>query len=317
MRVLVTGADGFVGVRLVERLCSDGHEVIAAVRPDRPLFAEGIPAPWGAGVNTVPFELLDGPSMRGVVAIGFDAVVHLAAVASGGDARRDPPQAWQVNAVGTARLAEELARARGDGLADPLLLVVSTGEVYGAGEARRRRETDPSEPCSPYAASKLAGERAALKAWRRTGLRVVVARAFPHTGRGQDERFVVPAFARRLIDAKRAGRREIAVGNLKPVREFLHVADVVEAYAQLVRSGVPGEIYNVAGGEAVSLRDLFGRLARIVGHRAEPVPDPALVREADIPHLVGDGTKLQDLTKWAPARSLDDALTEVVNAEAD
>ena len=138
MRVLVTGADGFVGVRLVERLRRDGHEVIAAVRPDRPLFAEGGPAVWDTGVSTVPFELLDGPSVRGIVAIGFDAVVHLAAVASGGDARRDPADAWQINTVGTARLAEELGGARTAGTSDALLLVVSTAEVYGAGHARPR-----------------------------------------------------------------------------------------------------------------------------------------------------------------------------------
>jgi GDP-4-dehydro-6-deoxy-D-mannose reductase len=314
---LVTGADGFVGARLVERLRHDGHEVIAAVRPDRPLFAEGIPAPWGAGVTTVPFELLDGHSVRGIVAVGFDAVVHLAAVASGGDARRDPTDAWQINAVGTARLAEELGRARAGGQTKPVLLVVSTAEVYGAGEARPRLETDPVEPCSPYADSKLGGENAALEVQRRTGLNVVVARAFPHTGRGQDQRFVVPAFARRLVEAKRAGRRQIAVGNLDPVREFLHVADVVEAYVQLMRFGLPGEIYNVAGGEAMSLRELFERLARIVGHAAEPVPDPDLVRDADIPHLVGDSAKLRELTGWTPTHSLDDALTEVVHAEAD
>jgi GDP-4-dehydro-6-deoxy-D-mannose reductase len=317
MRVLVTGADGFVGVRLVERLRRDGHEVIAAVRPDRPLHAEGSPAPWAAGVTTVPFELLDGPSVRGVVAIGFDVVVHLAAVASGGDARRDPTDAWQVNTVGTARLAEELGHARAAGESDALLLAISTAEVYGAGRATPRIETDSVEPCSPYAASKLGGENAALEVRRRTGLRVVVARAFPHTGRGQDQRFVAPAFARRLVEAKRAGRRQIAVGNLDPVREFLHVADVVDAYVQLMRFGLPGEIYNVAGGEAMSLRVLFERLARIVGHAAEPVPDPDLMREADIPHLVGDSAKLRALTGWTPTHTLDDALTEVVHAEAD
>jgi GDP-4-dehydro-6-deoxy-D-mannose reductase len=315
--VLVTGADGFVGIWMVERLHRAGHEVIAAVRPDRPLFSEGIPAPWGTGVNTVPFELLDGPSVRGIVSIGFDAVIHLAAVASGGDARREPSQAWEINTVGTARLAEELARERSAGKTDPLLLVASTAEVYGAGVERPRLETDATAPCSPYAASKLGAENAAFEVRRRMGLRVVVARAFPHTGRGQDERFVAPAFARRLVEAKRLGNREVSVGNLDPVREFLHVADVVEAYLQLVHFGIPGEAYNVAGGEVVTLRELFRRLAGIAGVDAEPVADPELVRPADIPHLVGDVKKLRDLTGWEPTRSLNEALTEVVHAQAD
>jgi len=317
MRVLVTGADGFVGIWLVRRLRRDGHEVIAAVQQDRPLLAAGAPAPWGIGVNTVSFDLLDGTSVRGIVSIGFDAVVHLAAMASGEDARRDPADAWQINAVGTARLAEELGRSRHAGGANPVMVVASTGEVYGAGDGERlRTEADPTAPCSPYAASKLAAEHAALEVHRRTGLRVVVARAFPHTGKGQDTRFVVPAFARRLLEAKRAGRTAIPVGNLDPVREFLHVSDVVEAYMDLLRFGAAGGIYNVAGGEPVSLRGLFERVARIVGHEAEPVPDPELVRPADIPHLVGDGTKLRALSEWRPKMSLHDTLVEVVDAQA-
>ncbi|MDH3290820.1 MAG: GDP-mannose 4,6-dehydratase [Gemmatimonadota bacterium] len=314
MRVLVTGADGFAGIWLVRRLRKDGHEVVAAVRPDRPLWV-GAPPPWDHKVHTVPFELLDAASVRGILSIGFDAVVHLAAVASGGDARQDPTRAWEINALGTARLAEELGRRRTANDEETILMVASTAEVYGAGSDRPRMEEEQVAPCSPYAASKLAAENAALEVHRRTGLRVVISRSFPHTGKGQDERFVVPAFARRLIAAKRGGLQEVRVGNLTPVREFMHVSDVVSAYVDLLRHGVPGHVYNVGGGEAVSLNDLFLRLAAIVGVAAEPKPDPDLVRPADIPHLVGDASKLAALTGWAPSVSLQDTLAEVVNAQ--
>lgn len=313
MKILVTGADGFVGIWLVKRLVRERHTVVAAVHPDRPLFSEGRPAPWPSAVETVPLEILDPTSVRLALASRFDAVVHLAAVASGGDARRDPAEAWEINAVGTARLAEELGQQRGT----PVLLVASTAEVYGKGKGRPRLESDPLEPCSPYAASKLAAENAALDVGRRTDLRVVVARAFPHTGRGQDDRFVVPAFARRLLAAKREKKAEVEVGNLEPVREFLHVSDVVDAYVRLLADGAAGEAYNVAGGEAVSLRELFERLARIVKHSATPVVEDDLLRPADIPHLVGDATKLRTLTDWRPQVSLDDTLAEVVRAQAD
>jgi GDP-4-dehydro-6-deoxy-D-mannose reductase len=119
------------------------------------------------------------------------------------------------------------------------------------------------------------------------------------------------------LAAKQAGRRQISVGNLEPVREFLHVADVVDAYLQLMRFGQPGEVYNVAGGEAISLEGLFRKLAQIIGHDAEPVPDPDLIRPADIPHLAGDASKLRDLTDWEPTRTLDQALRDVVDAQAD
>jgi len=316
VRILVTGADGFVGSSLVPRLRRDRHDIIAAVRPTQPLFAEGAPPPWDGDVTTVPFEILDDRSVEAVLAPGYDAVVHLAAVASGGDARRDPADAWAINAGGTARLAEQLGRQKAMGDGDPLLLLASTAEVYGAGPAQPRLESDAVEPCSQYAASKLAAETAALEANRRTGLRVAVVRAFPHTGSGQDLRFVVPAFARRLLEAKRNGHRAVKVGNLTPVREFMHVSDVVEAYVALLASGHAGEIYNVASGRPVKLSELFRMLADVVGHPAEPEEDPDLVRPADIPYLVGDASKLSEAVGWQPTVPLEDTLAEVVNAQA-
>lgn len=312
MKVLVTGADGFVGSWLLPRLRQEGHEVIAANRPGGASAAAPDPA-----TLTVPLELTDGDSVRRALAAQPDAVVHLAAVASGSDAGRDPAYAWLVNAVGTARVADELGRTRLEGRGDPLLLVASTGEVYGTGAATSRTETDPVQPVSAYAASKLGAEIAALEVQRRTGLRVIVVRAFPHTGRGQDERFVVPAFARRLLLAKRVGAPLVEVGNLEVVREFMHVSDVVEAYCRLLSAGVPGEVYNVASGVGVRLGDVFARLAEIVGHRAVAEASANLVRRVDIPFLVGDGAKLRAATGWRPVVSLEDTLTEVVHAQAN
>lgn len=311
MKVVVTGADGFVGRRLVPRLCSAGHTVVAALRPSAS-------SDWQPpeGVAAVPLELTDDQSVGRIAALGPEAVVHLAAVASGGDARRDPGHAWQVNAVGTARLAEHLGRLRQAGSADPLLLLVSTAEVYGGGYATPRIETDPTEPCSPYAASKLGAEVAALEVHRRTGLRVVVARPFPHSGPGQDERFVLPAFVRRLVLAKRARAPVVKVGNIELVREFLHVADVAEAYVALLDRGRAGAVYNVASGAGVALADVFFRLADMVGHRATPEVDADLVRSADIPYLVGDATRLRAETGWRPTISLEQLLRELVDAQA-
>jgi GDP-4-dehydro-6-deoxy-D-mannose reductase len=314
--VLVTGADGFVGSWLVPRLLEDRHVVVAGVRPGQPLFAAGAPAPWTGDVPVVPLELLDGASIDAVLTRGFDAVVHLAAVSSGGDAGRNPAEAWDINAGGTARLAEGLTRARRAGGGDPILLLASTAEVYGAGPDSPRVEDDPTEPCSPYAASKLAGETAALEAHRRTGLKAIVTRAFAHTGKGQDTRFVVPAFARRLLKAKKNGATRVKVGNLTPVREFMHVSDVVNAYVALLEQGEPGEVYNVASGRAVKLGDIFGMLATIVEHPAQPETDPELVRPADIQYLVGDSTKLRQRTGWEPKVSLEETLAEVVDAQA-
>jgi len=306
VRILVTGADGFVGGRLVRRLAALGHDVTAAVRRGT--------APDLGPVVQRPFDLADDGSIRHVTGGSFDAVAHLAALASSADARRDPGLAWEINAAGTARLCEALAGTAGS---PPLVLIVSTAEVYGAVKPPRlRRETDAAAPCSPYAASKLGAEIAALAVARRTGLRVIVARPFPHTGAGQDPRFVVPAFAWRIHEAAGRGLREVAVGNLDPVRDFLHVDDVVDAYVAMIERGCPGAWYNVASGTGVTIREIFERLRAAIGANVTAVVDPALARASDIPHLVGDAAALRGDTGWTPRRSLDDALDEVARAQA-
>ncbi|MEK7668423.1 MAG: GDP-mannose 4,6-dehydratase [Gemmatimonadota bacterium] len=314
--VLVTGADGFVGRWLLRALLAAGHDVIGAVQPGPPRV-DGLNEVERTSVEWLPLELGDVHSVRQLVAHPCDAVVHLAAVASGGDALQDPGHAWAVNAAGTARLLGEYGRRRAAGEGDPRVLVVSTSEVYGRGATRPLAETDPTVPCSPYAASKLGAELAASEIRERTGLRVIVARSFPHTGPGQDERFVVPAFARRLRGARLAGARAVKVGNLEPVRDLLDVRDVASAYLALLARGVPGEVYNVASGEGHSLEALFARLAAIVGVDAIPEPDSELVRPADIPYLVGDAGKLRAATGWAPTIPLERTLRDLVDAQAD
>ena len=317
VKILVTGADGFVGRHLVARLVETGHEVGAACRPGGEPLERWLGESWRGAVQVVPLELTDAASVRAGVSAPYQAVVHLAGMASGSEARHDPAGAWVINAAGTARVLEALSALRLACTADPVVLVVSTAEVYGAGHRKPREEHDPVAPRSPYAASKAGGELAALEVWRRTGLRVVIARPFPHTGAGQPAHYVAPAFAQRLQAAKRAGDVRVPTGNLDPVRELLHVRDVVEAYLGLLANGAAGDVYNIAGGQGVSLRTLFQLLARIIGVDAEPVPDPALVRGSDIDHLVGDGSKLRHATGWSPTFTLEQTLRDLVDAQAN
>lgn len=312
MTVLVTGADGFVGRWLVRALLAAGHAVVGTTLPgSRP------PRISGAGeMRWVPLDLTDAMTVHKLAQEPVDAVVHLAAAASGGDALKNPGRAWEVNAAGTARLLGELGRRRACGDTDPLVLVVSTGEVYGSGSGRPFLESDPVQPRSPYAASKAGAELASRETAARTGLRVIVARAFPHTGPGQDERFVVPAFARRLALAKRLRSRVVKVGNLDVTRDILDVRDVAAAYVGLLAGGAGGETYNVASGQGITLSDLFDRIAAIVGISPIPEADPELVRPADLPYLVGDPGKLRSATGWTPRHDLDLTLRDLVDAQA-
>ncbi len=315
MKTLVTGADGFVGSWLVPHLVNAGHQVVAAVRPGQePEQLERRGFLDGAG-RIVELELTEPNSIASVMKEPFDAVVHLAAVASVVEARGDPGLTWEINTVGTVRLAEHLARA--PATPKPVLLFVSTGEVYGMGGDTPRLETDSVDPVSPYGASKLAAELAVREVARRTGLRAVIARSFGHTGPRQADRFVVPAFAKRLLLAKKIDAPAIEVGNVEGVREFMHVSDVVEAYRLLMEKGASGEVYNVASGVAMSLRDVFHELTVAVGHDAIAESDTSLIRPSDIPYLVGDGTKLTNATGWRPKISIEQTLAEVVDAQAN
>jgi len=316
VRVIVTGADGFVGRFLVRHLLETGHSVTGALHAG----AEGLrswltAAEWGA-VRWVPLELADRASVDSLAGAPSDGIVHLAGLASNAAARKDPGAAWDANAGGTARLVDAAARTVAEGRGNPVVIVVSSGEVYGRGGTRPFLESDPALPHSPYAASKVGAEVAALEAWRRAGLRVVVARPFTHTGPGQTTAYVVPALAERLTRAREAGERAVPTGNLDPVRDMLDVRDVVRAYVLLLESGVAGETYNIARGEGVRLRDVFARIARLAGSDARPEADPALARSADIPYLVGDPAKLVGATGWSPSYSLDDTLRDVLNAQA-
>lgn len=320
MKVLVTGANGFVGRWMGQALHAAGHHVVGAVGPAagsrqpavrEPVVVAGCPLPVA---DVVPLDLRDARSVEAAVAGEWDAVVHLAGESSGAQSLRDPGAAWEVNAGGTARLVAALgAQVRGG---RPTVLVVSTSEVYGASD-RPVGESAPVEPRSPYAASKVGAELAARETARRTGLPVIVARPFPHTGPGQDTRFVVPAFVERLREARTGGRREVRVGNLEVTRDFLDVRDVAAAYLALLERGVAGETYNVASGRPVRLTALFAELARLVGVDAVPATDPALVRPSDAPMLVGDAAKLHNATGWTPSFTLEETLRDLVHAQAD
>lgn len=310
MKVLVTGAAGFAGQVLIDRLVRARYVVTGTYLP-------GDVPPSIDGVEWLPLDVTRADSVAAAVANGPDAVVHLAALASNAAARKDPGRAWEVNAAGTARLAEALGEQRLAG-ADPLLLHISTSEVYGAvPPGHAITEDDPVQPVSPYAASKAGAELSVEEVSRRTGLRAIIARPFTHTGPTQSDVYVIPAWARQLRAASRQAHATVRTGNLDPVRDFLDVRDVADAYVALLAKGVPGSVYNIASGIGRPLRDIFSRLAVITGSPAVPEPDPALQRRADLPWLVGDAGRLRAATGWQPRISFDQTLQDVVNAQAD
>ena len=297
MRILVTGATGFVGRWLLQELKESGHTAV------------GTP-------SSAVLDVTDEDALRGLFDhVRPDAVAHLAAVSYGPDARRDPDRAFAVNVGGTEALIASV-------VASPRLiplLIAGSSEVYGRPrpEDLPLTEHSPTEPEQPYGRSKLAQERVALAAAERHGLAVVVTRSFNHTGPGQRADFVAPALARRVIAARDAGARVIPVGNVDVRRDFGDVRDVARAYRLLLEglaAGVvgPATVVNVATGRLVAIREILAILCRLAGVEAEAVVDPALVRQDDPPEIVGDASRLRALTGWAPMIGLERTLTDLL-----
>ncbi len=306
-RLLITGADGFVGRHLVPAAVLEQWQVTAVLGPGSSPVSG-----WDYGIeDQFPADLTSAADRKRIAAVGADVVIHLAAVSSGAAARRDPETAMRVNAEATA----ELAGAVGDTGETSRFLFISTGEVYGSGHAGPIDESTPCAPVSPYAASKAAAEAALLDAALDDSMAVVIARAFPHTGPGQTIDFVLPAFASRLLGARRDGERQVSVGNLDVQRDFLDVRDVVRAYL-LLASGADAGVYNVASGVGRKLADCFATLATMIGTDAVAVPDPSLIRPADIPVLVGDPARLRAATGWRPIIPFEQTLQDLIDAQA-
>ncbi|WP_411281824.1 GDP-mannose 4,6-dehydratase [Gemmatimonas sp.] len=320
-RVLVTGAAGFVGSYLLEALRDIGSELFA-LATDAPTAVPTTAATRSTSVSDTTTWLYGDLRADGYVAHVVDTarpdtVIHLAAISHVPTATADPALAWDVNVTATARLLQAIGRARETGAIDPTVLIVGSAEQYGRHETHAFPLTESSvqAPRTVYAATKAAQELLALQCWRATGLKVVVARSFNHSGRGQPTRFLLPALVQRAVELRGAPPgTTMPVGNRSPIRDFLHVRDVVAAYISLCRRGTPGEAYNVASGTGWSVQQILERVLARAHVQATPVEDPSLVRPVDVPILIGDSHKLQRATGWSATRALDDIIDDLLHA---
>jgi GDP-4-dehydro-6-deoxy-D-mannose reductase len=326
-RCLVTGAAGFAGRWLADELLAHGASVVGTALPGDlappparlgrcELAAHDATARYRCadGEWTLrPLDLLDAAGVAATLAKQRPAVVfHLAAQSSAGHSFADAAGTFAVNVLGAVHLVEAALALPAD--ARPRLVIIGSAEEYGPSPDRRPfHERSPTRPVSPYGASKLAQTAVGLQAAAAHGLDVVVVRPFPHVGPGQDPRFAYPSWAAQIAAAER-GEREpvIEVGDLTPVRDLLHVGDVVRAYRLLADPAVPGGVYNICGGVGTSMQTGLDILRAAADVDVRLHADPSRIRPADIPWLVGDGTKLRAATGWSPAIEPITALRELL-----
>lgn len=299
-RILVTGAASFTAAYLLPLL--DGCGGCTVFCSDSKASQEGERATLGA-------DLTSARAVQALVdEVRPDLVFHLAGVAGGDDAL-----CWSVNLSGTRHLLDACASLS----ADTRVLFVSSAAVYGLTRADENpvREDTPLRPVTSYGASKAAAEFAGLSMHRRGRLQVKVARPFNLVGPGLRPGFAPSDFMARVASFRgRPGIHEITVGALDPSRDFVDVRDAVRAYVGLGLDDAGwGEVYNVASGRPVRIRDLFDAVSAACGVRARPVEAPDR-RRVEVLDQVGDPSRLRSLTGWRAEIPLERSLADMAEA---
>jgi GDP-4-dehydro-6-deoxy-D-mannose reductase len=307
-RVLITGADGFVGRRLAAFLADEVGASVLGIDM-APARREG---PW----DRCDFEIcniLERESVfSNVKRFRPDYVFHLAAQSSVGLSWKDPELTYRIALSGQSNLLDALR----ENAPEAVVHIACSAEEYGRvrDEDIPIREDQPLRPASPYALSKVMQEYHSVFCHHAYGTKVIVTRAFNMTGPGQSPVFVVSDFAKQIAEAE-AGLREpvIKVGNLEARRDFSDVRDLVEVYWSLLQKGVPGEVYNVCSGRDHSIREILDILLCLSKADIKVETDPSRMREVDIPVLRGDNGKLKKLLDWVPGISMEKTLQDVLD----
>jgi GDP-4-dehydro-6-deoxy-D-mannose reductase len=294
VRILLTGATGFVGRHLVSAL--------EAAFPTAAIVADHS-------------DVTDRTAIHDAVRRASpDACIHLAGITSVAAARGDPDLAWRVNLFGTLNLARAvLAFTPGC-----RFLFASSAELYGT-SFRSGRPLDESALLAPmniYAATKAAADLA-LGAMSYDGLRVVRLRLFNHTGPGQSDAFVVPAFARQIARIESGLQQQpLQVGGLDTSRDFLDVRDVCNAYVACLRRSddelPPGTILNLGSGHPRRIGDVLNELLKMANLHIKVATDAARLRPTEIVTAIGDCARAQQVLGWTPGISWRQTLKDVL-----
>ena len=318
-RVLLTGGGGFVGQWLTRALIERGDNVtltgLGSLSDGPAVLTES----ERRGVRWVPADMRKQSDVDAMIeGSSADVIFHLAGVAFPPQADRDPASAYDINALGVARLLAVVARRRVAGVADPVVIVIGSAVQYGTHDAAEMPLTEEAtqRAATVYAASKAAQEVIALRDYYASGTRVICTRSFNHSGLGHAAEYLLPSLIRRARGIRSGESKGLTIGN-DVIRDYLHVTDVAAAYLALAEHGRPGEVYNVCSGTGISVRQLATDVLLRAGMTPDISSEASLSRSTDIPVLIGSPAKLVRDTGWAPRKTHVDIIDDLLNAPTD
>lgn len=296
MKVLLTGADGFIGSHLAERLVRDGHDVRAIVvynSMDSWGWLDTVPSEVTSQMEIVPGDIRDPALMMSAVA-GREAVLHLAALIAIPYSYVAPDLYVQTNIQGTLNLLNGARAAEVD-----RFIHTSTSEVYGTARYVPMDEGHPLQGQSPYSASKIGADQMVNSFYTSFGLPAVTIRPFNTFGPRQSARAVIPT----IISQLAAGKREVQLGALSPTRDFTYVSDTVGGFAAALGSSEgAGEVLNLGAGFEISIGQTFSSIAEVMGVDAVAIEDPNRLRpqNSEVERLFSDNSKAKEILGWSP-----------------
>lgn len=309
MKALITGIDGFVGGHLAAYL---------AAQPDTALIGttwlatEQYPHLAGLGVELHQIDLTDEEATHDLLGTSRpDHIYHLAGQSFVPESFEHPWETLRNNIRAQLNILVSMAslglKAR--------VLVVGTADVYGPVSPHDvpTNELQPLHPTSPYAVSKVAQDMLGLQYFHSHKVAAIRVRPFNQIGPGQNQRFVIPAFARQIVAIEK-GMQEpiIRVGNLAARRDFTDVRDMVRAYHLLMQRGEPGEVYNIGSGQAHSIQEILDMLLGLAQIPIKVQIDPALFRPMDTPIMQSDNSKIRAATGWQPVYTIEQSLANIL-----